>query len=61
MADIDVVHRKSSSWMWWILAAVIILAVLFLLARDTDRGGSRTAPRSGPGSSMVTPTPLQAA
>ena len=62
MADIDVVHRKSSSsWMWWILAAIVIIALVFLLTRNSDRGNRGTAPRSAPGSSMVTSTPTLAA
>ena len=61
MADIDVVHRKSSStWMWWVLAAVLVLALVFLLTRSADREDG-TGRRSSPGSSLVTPQPSRAA
>ena len=59
MADIDVVHRKSANWMWWAVAALIVLALVFMLTRNRDQD-REVAPRSAPGSSLVSPLPLTA-
>jgi hypothetical protein len=38
MADIDVVPKsKSNAWIWWIVAAIIVAVVLFMmLGRGAD-------------------------
>jgi hypothetical protein len=50
MADIDVVHKQRSSYMWvvWVVIALAVLALLwFMLGGDTGgagAGGAGTAP-----------------
>ena len=42
MADIDVVPKhKSNVWLWWILAAIIVAVILFMVL-----GGGSDAPRA---------------
>jgi hypothetical protein len=37
MADIDVVPKKKTNlWLWWILAAIIVALILFMLFGSSD-------------------------
>ena len=36
MADIDVVKKSSHTWLWIIIALVIVIALFFLFGRNTD-------------------------
>jgi len=53
VADIDVVKGRSSSWIWWVLAAVAVVLVLMFLVR---RNGTDTPARS-PSSSVAPAQP----
>jgi hypothetical protein len=55
VAEIDVVPRKSRTWMWWLLAIVIVAIALIVLTRPAD--DTRDAP-VGSGSSRTTPSAL---
>ena len=36
MADIDVVKKSSNTWLWVVIALVIVIALFFLFGRNTD-------------------------
>ena len=43
MADIDVVPKhKSNTWLWWIVAAIIVAVILFMVL-----GGRSDGARTG--------------
>ncbi|HEY8550166.1 MAG TPA: hypothetical protein VIL35_09445 [Vicinamibacterales bacterium] len=45
MADIDVVHKRSRAWVWWVLAVVVLAIVLWMMMRP-DRTMSAPGPIS---------------
>jgi hypothetical protein len=53
VADIDVVKGRSSSWIWWVLAAVAVVLVLMFLVRRTGND----APARSPSSSVAPAQP----
>ena len=55
VADIDVVKSKSSNWVWWVLAAVVVmLALVFMMRgrRDNAPAGSSSS-ANAPASSLL--------
>jgi ABC-type uncharacterized transport system permease subunit len=38
MADIDVVKKRSRTWLWIVLAIAVVLAIWFLMTRTTPAG-----------------------
>jgi len=50
VADIDVVKGRSSTWVWWVVAAVAILLLLMFLLRGND---ATNAPARSPSSSVA--------
>jgi len=38
MADIDVVKKSSRAWIWWILALVVALVLIWMLMMGADTG-----------------------
>ena len=40
MADIDIVKKGSSTWLWVVIAVVILLAALFFLMRGNSAPGT---------------------
>jgi hypothetical protein len=53
VADIDVVKGRSSSWIWWVIAAVAAVLLLMFLMRGNDAN----APARAPGSSAAPQQP----
>ena len=42
MADIDVVKKGSRTWLWMLIAALVVIGMFFLMGRDkAPRTGSR--------------------
>jgi hypothetical protein len=46
VADIDVVKARSSSWIWWVIAAVAVVLLLMFLMRGNDANAPAQAPSS---------------
>jgi len=40
MADIDVVKKSSHTWLWILLALVVVLALWFLMSRQSGERAS---------------------
>jgi len=38
MADIDVVKKSSRAWIWWIVALVVALLLIWMLMMGADTG-----------------------
>ena len=49
VADIDVVKGRASGWIWWVLAAVVVVLVLLFTMRG--RHANADAPGGSPRSS----------
>jgi hypothetical protein len=50
MADIDVVPKgRSATWIWWVIAAVIIvIALMWMLGRNRTTAGAPSSMQQAP-------------